>query len=84
MYRPDSLRALVRSKLADGRLSHTSIPRISGGRGNGQACSACEQMITKWNYVMEAGGEGSGDFQFHVQCFQVWDSERGVRRRSSN
>ena len=74
------LRSLVRSKLADGRLPQDSIPRMWGGPGNGESCDACEETITKAQFVMEGvSSEGGGlGVQLHVRCFQVWDSERQV------
>ena len=72
----ETLRALIRAKLADGRLPHDIIPRVWGGPGNGERCVACEEVITTGNFVMEGIGEGSRAFQFHVQCFYIWDVER--------
>lgn len=71
------LRRLIRAKLADGRLPQDSIPRLWGGAGNGETCDACEEVITKTQFVMEGvsttGGKG---IQFHVGCLHMWDSER--------
>jgi hypothetical protein len=72
---PDSLRALIRAKLSDGRLPHESI-RISGGPGNGETCVACDEVIAKSNFIMEGLAEEHRAIRFHVQCFYVWDSER--------
>jgi hypothetical protein len=86
MLGPEALHALiraklVRAKLADGRLPHDSIPRVWGGPGNGEKCVACEELITKNDFVMDGIGEGSRAFQFHVQCFRIWDSERNAPER---
>jgi hypothetical protein len=81
MLVPESLRLLIRAKLADGRLPHDSIPRVWGGPGNDETCVACEQVITKANFVMEGVGEGLRAIQFHVQCFYIWDTERDVPGR---
>lgn len=74
---PESLRRLIRNKLADGRLPQDSIPRVWGGAGNAETCDACEETITKVQFVMEGvsatGGKG---IQFHVGCFHMWDAER--------
>ena len=80
------LRRLIRSKLADGRLPQNSIPRLWGGAGNGETCDACEEIITKTQFVMEfvmegvstTGGKG---IQFHVGCLHIWDAERCVPGR---
>jgi hypothetical protein len=81
MFVPDALRALIRAKLADGRLPQDSIPRVWGGHGNGETCVACEKVITKANFVIEGVREGLRAIQFHVQCFYTWDTERDVPGR---
>ena len=81
MLVPESLRLLIRAKLADGHLPHDSIPRVWGGPGNDETCVACEKVITKANFVMEGVGEGLRAIQFHVQCFYIWDTERDVPGR---
>ena len=75
MFVPETLRALIRTRLADGRLGHDSI-RVSGGPGDGETCVACDELITKANLVMQGVDTGGRVVQFHVQCFHVWDSER--------
>jgi hypothetical protein len=72
----DSLRTLIQAKLADGRLPHDSIPRMSGGPGNDETCVACEETVTKMQLVMEGVGALRHVFQFHVVCFYLWDVER--------
>ncbi len=52
---PEALRRLIRNKLADGRLPQNSIPRLWGGAGNGETCDACEEVITKTQFVMGRG-----------------------------
>jgi hypothetical protein len=58
----ESLNRVIRAKLADGRLPQNSIPRVWGGAGNGETCDACEETITKVQFVMEGvsttGGAG--------------------------
>ena len=75
----NALRLLIQGKLADGRLPQNSIPRVWGGAGNGETCDACEELISKGQFVMEGvsvtGGRG---IQFHVACFHLWDEERRV------
>ena len=81
MQVPESLRILIRAKLADGRLPHDSMPGVWGGAGRGEICLACENEITKSNFVMEGIYDGERAVQFHVQCFYVWDSQRTVPGR---
>jgi hypothetical protein len=75
-----ALRALIRSKIADGRLPHDSSLRVWGGRSGGDVCTACDGQITKDEFVL--GGvylvDKSEPVQFHVMCFWLWDAE--VRR----
>jgi hypothetical protein len=42
----ETLRHLIRRKLADGRLPQNSIPRLWGGAGNGETCDACEERAS--------------------------------------
>ena len=74
----DGLRLLILSKLADGRLPLSSLPRVWGGPGNGEICDACEVIVTKDEFVVEgislAGGKRP--LQLHVRCFWLWESER--------
>jgi hypothetical protein len=71
------LRLLIQSKLADGRLPQDSIPRVWGGAGAGETCDACDELISKAQFVMEGisttGGKG---IQLHVGCLHLWDAER--------
>jgi hypothetical protein len=77
-----SLNLIIRAKLADGRLPQDSIPRVWGGEGNNETCDACEEVITKKQFVMEGiSTTGGAGIQFHVMCFQIWDAERQVPGR---
>lgn len=50
-----------------------------GGPGSGESCDACEETITKAQFVMEGiSSTGGSGVQLHVRCFQVWDAERQV------
>ena len=78
------LHLLIQRKLDDGRLPHNSIPRIWGGPGDGEACSACEEPIPKNQLLME-GISLDGDrrrVQFHVGCFYLWDKVRKASERT--
>ena len=84
---------LIQQKLADGRLPQNSIPRVWGGAGAGEKCDACEEIITKHEFIMEGVSREDGEhpirrsgkpgIQFHVKCFQLWDSLRVVPRHQS-
>ena len=77
------LRRLIRDKLGDGRLPHNSIPRVWGGAGAGETCDACEELVTKTQFIMEGVSTDNGKIaiQFHVACFKIWDEERMVPGR---
>jgi hypothetical protein len=76
----ESLRILIRAKLASGGLARDGIHGVSGGPGKKQICVACGATIGESQFVME--GIGSGEhrkaLQFHTVCFSIWDSERKV------
>ena len=76
----ESLRILIREKLASGGLARNVIQRVSGSPGKGQVCVACGTTIGKSQFSM--GGIPSGEhgqaLQFHTVCFAIWDSERRV------
>ena len=68
------LRAVIHGKLSAGRLPHDRIPRMWGGPGNGETCQACDEAITKTQFVMEG---------LHVRCCQVWDELRQAPDRGA-
>ena len=70
------LRLLIQKKLAAGRLPSAHIPRIWGGRGNGETCDGCEETVTRDQIVMENLDARGCGVQFHVACFYIWDAER--------
>ena len=74
----DVLRQLIRDKLEDGRLPYNSIPRVWGGKGDGEICDACEERVTPAQLVMEGVSTDmvKRAVQFHVGCFYLWDVER--------
>ena len=75
---PDVLRRLIRDKLQDGRLPYDSIPRMWGGKGDGEICDACEESVTPSQMIMEGVSTDVSKHavQFHVACFYLWDVER--------
>jgi hypothetical protein len=80
VYVPDRFVALIRAKLADGRLSRANLPRVWGEPGKGETCIACDEVIAKSNFVIE-GVEGLPAAQFQVRRFYVWDTERDAPGR---
>jgi hypothetical protein len=78
MEKNNTLRLLIRAKLADGRRPNNHIPRVWGGPENGETCDACEETVSKAQMIMEGIGAEGGAVQLHVACFQLWDAERQV------
>lgn len=75
----DTLRLIIRSKLAGGSLPTDSIPRIWGGPGDNEVCDACEQLISNEQFLIEGISKADNQgLQLHVECFYVWDRERSV------
>ena len=70
----ESLRLLIRGKLAYGLLPHNSIHRIWGGPSHGETCDACDLL----SHASLAGRphERRRPLQLHVECFWLWDFER--------
>jgi hypothetical protein len=68
-----SLRKLIQSKLAEGRLPYKILPRITGGPGKGETCDACGERITKDQMGMEEIVIGQNALRFHIRCFNAWD-----------
>ena len=81
----EDIRLVILAKLADGRLSHDSIPRVWGGAGAGETCDACDEVVTKDQFIMEGVSTvpGKRGIQFHVQCFMFWDQVREVPGRAT-
>ena len=79
----DTLRLLIRRKLADGTLPHDSIPRFWGGPAAGEECDACEALISADQILLEGiSSVTKRGYQFHVTCLSIWDSERDVPGRT--
>ncbi len=76
----EALRLLIRRKLQNGRLPHSSITRDWSTPSDGETCDACDTVLTKEELLMEATTLATGrrPLQLHVRCFQVWDHERRV------
>jgi hypothetical protein len=55
-----ALRFLIKEKLQDGRLPHSSITRVWSGSSDGETCDACEVRITKDQSVTQVTLERCG------------------------
>ena len=79
----NSIRLLIRRKLAAGDLPHDSIPRVWGGPPDGEHCDACEEVIRADQLVMEGiSSTNNQGLQLHVECLYLWDDERDVPGRT--
>jgi hypothetical protein len=77
MVSDESLRLLIRGKLAGGVLPGHDCAKVFGGVSNGETCDGCDEVIGKAQSVMDCIGEHyPKTLQFHVRCFYIWDSER--------
>ena len=79
MKSEESLRILIRNKLASGVLPGHDCTKVFGGVSNGETCDGCGEIVTTTQLVMDCIGEHyPKTLQFHVRCFYIWDSERGT------
>ena len=73
----ETVQRLIQEKLADGRLPHDSIPRISARPGDGETCAACDETVTQAQIVVENIDDSRHrPMQFHVLCFYLCTVER--------
>jgi hypothetical protein len=74
------LTAVIRAKLADGRLPIDRPSQTWAGLGSDHACDGCDEPITKAEIEYEAKFVvPAGVFRFHRKCFDVWLQERVAR-----
>src|SRR5678815_4207313 len=77
----EAIRTLVREKLRDGRLPFDSIHRLYGGPADGEMCDACDEPIARQQVIIEgitSTLRNKQGIQFHVRCFEIWETERRV------
>jgi hypothetical protein len=71
------LDALIRAKLASGELPSAKPEKVWGGKGSGQACSACGLAITADDIEYEVDLPGAqAAMRFHQPCLTTWDQHR--------
>jgi hypothetical protein len=77
----ESIRVLIRVRMRDGRLPRESAPQAFGQPGNGQKCSACDEILTTDRLMMEVPANNGKIFSFHGDCYLLWlDERRGAPR----
>jgi hypothetical protein len=72
----ESIRLLIREKVASGILPAHGTARIWGGPANGETCLACNDTIANTETLIQCVGELDRALQFHVTCFFLWSAER--------
>jgi hypothetical protein len=75
----ESIRALIRARMQDGRLPRDSTPESSGHPGNGQTCSACDEILAPTKLMMEVADNAKIYF-FHGDCYLLWLEVRSATR----
>jgi hypothetical protein len=83
MDEQQALRRLIRSKLQAGRLPPDRVTRVWGSPSDGETCDVCDTVLTKDQLVLEGITRGRRSMQFHVACFQLWETERRALREGS-
>ncbi len=73
-----AVRQNVRTRIADGRLPHDRIGRVSATYGGGEVCDACSGQVSTAQvlYRLHRAGVHQVLFLFHSACFTVWKVER--------
>jgi hypothetical protein len=66
MTSEESLRSLIREKLASGLLPGHDCTKVLGGVSNGETCDACGEIVAKTELVMDCTSEhySKGDLSF--------------------
>jgi hypothetical protein len=71
--------AVIRAKLADGRLLNSSPSTMSTGNGHANICDVCGERIRAVEIECEVTfASAPGLFRFHRKCFDVWQDERST------
>lgn len=72
----EKVRALIRAKIANGRLPGIALRHAWGGPGHGKPCVACDETIQKDQHEIGGWRDTLVVEPFHVRCFHLWDTER--------
>ena len=71
-----TVRQVVRSKIADGRLPRDRIGKVSATYGADELCDACSASVPPEEVLYKLARAGSAGFVFHAACFALWRDER--------
>lgn len=72
----DTVRRVVRDKIADGRLPRDRIGAVSATYGANRVCDACSRPMSPDEVVYKLARMDSDGFVFHATCFAIWRDER--------
>jgi hypothetical protein len=71
----DTLRRLIRNKLAGGNLPRGALGAVSQTYGSHEVCDACAKRVSPSDVLYRVYGAGYRRFHFHRACFSVWRGE---------
>jgi hypothetical protein len=76
--------ASIRDKIRSGLLPLPSEPpqKCYGGKGTGQLCDGCDEVITPEQIEYELGISESRTLSFHDECLVAWHATRAERLQS--
>jgi len=82
------LEEMIRDKVTRGLLPRAMLPKLGGGLGSGELCSACGQPVTDREPVVHGSGidlHGEQLVRFHIECYYLWvEANRKRPTRASN
>ena len=76
---PDVVRERIRHRIKCGFLPRThTIELWQGGASFGHLCDGCGAAIATNDPMCLLCGEDWSLTRFHLDCYQIWDSERSI------
>jgi len=72
----DVVRQRIRHRIEDGRLPRDRTIELWRGAGFGHTCDGCGLTITTADRMSLICADDWRAVRFHVECFQIWDTER--------
>ena len=71
----DTLRRLIRNKLAGGNFPRGALGAVSQTYGSHEVCDACTTHVPPSDVLYRVYGVGYRRFHFHRACFSIWRGE---------
>lgn len=72
------LTAVIRVKVASGRLPRECPPKMWVGPGSGKACDGCDLPITHDQREYEFDPTGWPTIRLHLECVEIWHLKRAT------